>query len=88
MTDALHELTVVTAGEGLRSGVFSAVDLLESVLDRAHRTEAQLHAYLTIDREGAREAAAAADADLAAGNDLGPLHGIPIASRTTCVREV
>jgi aspartyl-tRNA(Asn)/glutamyl-tRNA(Gln) amidotransferase subunit A len=89
MTDALHDLTIVAAGEGLRSGDFSAVDLLESVLDRAHRTEAQLHAYLTIDRDGARMAAANADADLAAGHDRGPMHGIPFALKDNmCTRGV
>ena len=89
MTDALHDLTIVAAGEGLRSGDFTAVDLLESVLDRAHRTEAQLHAYLTIDRDGARVAAANADADLAAGHDRGPMHGIPLALKDNmCTRGV
>ena len=68
MTSPLHELTIVAAGEGLRSGEFTAVDLLESVLDRAQRTEAQLHAFLTIDRDGARAAADRADAEVAAGN--------------------
>src|SRR5690606_20115028 len=53
----------------------------------AHLTEAQLHAYLNIDRDGARAAAEAADADLAAGNDRGPLHGIPIALKDNmCTR--
>ena len=78
MTD-LADLTIAQAGEGLRRGDFSAVDLLDAVNRRAGVTEAQLHAYLTIDHEGARRAAEAADAALAAGDDLGPLHGIPVA---------
>jgi aspartyl-tRNA(Asn)/glutamyl-tRNA(Gln) amidotransferase subunit A len=46
-----------------------------------------LHAYLTIDREGARAAAETADEELAAGNDRGPLHGIPIALKDNmCTR--
>lgn len=83
------DLTIVEAGARLRSGEASAVDLLDAVLHRAHRTEAQLHAYLTLDRDGAREAAEQADADLAAGNDRGPLHGIPIALKDNmCTRGV
>lgn len=85
----LHELTIVAAGEKLRSGEVAAVDLLQAILDRAHRTEAQLHAYLTIDREGARTAAERADADLAAGIDHGPLQGMPIALKDNmCTRGV
>jgi aspartyl-tRNA(Asn)/glutamyl-tRNA(Gln) amidotransferase subunit A len=75
----LTDLTIVEAGQKLRSGEVTCVELLEAVLDVAHRTEAQLHAYLTIDRDGARAAAEAADDDLVAEIDRGPLHGIPIA---------
>jgi aspartyl-tRNA(Asn)/glutamyl-tRNA(Gln) amidotransferase subunit A len=83
----LTDLTVAEAGAGLRSGEASATDLLDAVLDRASRTEAQLHAYLTIDREGARGAAARADADFDDGIDRGPLQGIPIALKDNmCTR--
>jgi aspartyl-tRNA(Asn)/glutamyl-tRNA(Gln) amidotransferase subunit A len=85
----LHELSVVEAGRRLRAGETSSVELLEANLDRASRTEAQIHAYLTIDREGAREAASQADADLADGIDHGPLHGIPVALKDNmCTRGI
>lgn len=71
--------TIGEAGSKLRSSELTSSELLESVLDRAAMTEAQIHAYLTIDHEGARAAAAKADEDLARGIDHGPLHGIPIA---------
>ncbi len=81
------DLTITEARARLRSGETSAVELLEAVLDRAARTEAQLHAYLTIDRDGAMESAARADADLADGIDHGPLHGIPMALKDNmCTR--
>ena len=70
---------IADAGRLLRSGETTARALLEEALETASRTEAQLHAYLTIDAEGAREAAERADADFADGIDLGPLHGIPVA---------
>jgi aspartyl-tRNA(Asn)/glutamyl-tRNA(Gln) amidotransferase subunit A len=78
MTD-LADLTIVAAGRGLRSREFSSVDLLDAVTKRASITEAQLHAYLTLDKKGARSAAEAADAAFADGKDVGPLQGIPIA---------
>jgi len=86
---SLTDLTVAGAGSKLRDGEVSSVDLLDSILVRASMTEAQVHAYLTIDREGAHEAAAKADADLADGIDRGPLHGIPIALKDNmCTRGV
>ncbi|MBT8211740.1 MAG: Asp-tRNA(Asn)/Glu-tRNA(Gln) amidotransferase subunit GatA, partial [Acidimicrobiia bacterium] len=88
MTD-LADLTIAEAGAALRSGSTTSVDLLDSVLARAGATEAQLHAYLTLDRDGARTAAQAADEQLAAGEDRGPLHGIPIALKDNmCTRGV
>ncbi|MGH8872007.1 MAG: Asp-tRNA(Asn)/Glu-tRNA(Gln) amidotransferase subunit GatA [Acidimicrobiia bacterium] len=77
------------AGRILRSGETTAEALLEDALDTASRTEAQLHAFLTIDSDGAREAARQADADLADGIDRGPLHGIPVALKDNmCTRGV
>ncbi|MGH8913194.1 MAG: amidase family protein, partial [Acidimicrobiia bacterium] len=83
------ESSLAEAGRKLRAGETTAVALLGSALGTAARTEAQLHAFLTIDREGAREAAARADADLADGIDRGPMHGIPIALKDNmCTRGI
>lgn len=84
---SLSDLSIAEAGAALRSGDVSAVELLEATLERASLTEAQLHAYLNIDRAGASEAAENADAELAAGTDRGPLHGIPVALKDNlCTR--
>ncbi|HEX5671678.1 MAG TPA: Asp-tRNA(Asn)/Glu-tRNA(Gln) amidotransferase subunit GatA [Acidimicrobiia bacterium] len=94
---SLADLTIAEAGEQLRSGQATSVDLLEAVIERASFTEAQLHCYLTIDHEGARKAAESADRELAAGTDRGPLHGIPLALKdnfctrgmtTTCSSQI
>jgi len=86
---SLTDLNIVEAGELLRSGEVTAVGLLEAVFDRAHKTEAQLHAFLTLDYGGARAAAEAADDHLAAGIDQGPLQGIPVALKDNmCTRGV
>lgn len=81
----LADLTVRSAAAGLRSGDFTAVELLEAVNKRAAMTEANLHAYLTIDRDGAARAAVAADAAFRAGKNLGPLQGIPVALKDNMV---
>jgi aspartyl-tRNA(Asn)/glutamyl-tRNA(Gln) amidotransferase subunit A len=80
---------IADAGRLLRSGETTATALLEEALETASRTEAQLHAFLTIDNAGAREAAARADADFADGVDRGPLQGIPVALKDNmCTRGV
>jgi len=86
---SLTDLSIAQAAKKLRDGEVSSIELLNAVLNRASRTEAQLHAYLTIDRDGARKAADKADADLADGVDLGSLHGMPIALKDNmCTRGV
>jgi len=83
------DLTISAAAAALRAGDLFAVDLLDAVLARTTNTEAQLHAFLTLDREGARAAALAADAAFEAGVDHGPLMGIPIALKDNmCTRGV
>ena len=72
-------LNIARAGELLRDGKLTATDLLERALKTAGDTEAQIHAYLNIDRTGAIEAASRADSEFASGVDRGPLHGIPVA---------
>ena len=86
---SLADLDIAEAAAGLRRGDHAAVDLLEAVLRRATITEAHLHAYLTIDHDGARAAAEQADRDLASGVDKGPLHGIPLALKDNmCTRGI
>jgi aspartyl-tRNA(Asn)/glutamyl-tRNA(Gln) amidotransferase subunit A len=81
----LADLTIHEAGAGLRTGDFTATELLDATLRRAAVTEAHLHAYLTIDHDGARVAAATADRSLAAGDDDRPLLGIPVALKDNMV---
>ena len=79
------DLTIVEAGSALRSGEITAVALLEAVRRRIAMTEANLHAYLTIDAAGAEASAVAADEAFAGGEDQGPLQGIPIALKDNMV---
>ncbi len=79
------DLTIRQAGEGLRAGEFSATELLEAVHKRATMTEAELHAYLTIDRNGAARMAVAAESAFRRGEDAGPLQGIPVALKDNMV---
>ena len=71
--------SIAAAARALRNGSTTSVRLAEQVLARSSMVEAQVHAYLTLDSEGLIRAAHEADEALAAGDDRGPLHGIPIA---------
>ncbi|MDH3305957.1 MAG: Asp-tRNA(Asn)/Glu-tRNA(Gln) amidotransferase subunit GatA [Acidimicrobiia bacterium] len=73
------DLTITEASARLSAGDLTAVDLTEAVLSRASLTEAVVHAYLTLDQDGARQAATESDERRAAGQSKGPLDGIPIA---------
>jgi aspartyl-tRNA(Asn)/glutamyl-tRNA(Gln) amidotransferase subunit A len=72
------DLDIVTAGRLLRAGELSARDLTAACLARIEQLNASLRAFITVTTDEALEAAAAADAELSAGHDRGPLHGIPI----------
>jgi amidase len=63
---------------GIRTGDVSSRELLELYLDRIERLDREVHAVVTLDAERARAAADAADKSRARGDDLGPLHGLPI----------
>ena len=67
----------------LRRREISARELLDAHLDRIDRLNPSVNAIVTLDAEGARAAADAADAVLAAGEDVGPLHGLPVAHKDT-----
>lgn len=62
----------------IRSGEITSRGLLEVFIARIERINPQLNAVVTMDLVTARAAADAADDALARGEDLGPLHGVPI----------
>ncbi len=85
----LADLTIAEAGRMLIGGEASAVDLLDAVLERASMTEADLHAFLTLDREGARVSALDSDERRGRGEAIGPLDGIPVALKDNmCTRGI
>src|SRR3954468_2900921 len=67
----------------LRDGDISARELLDAHLDRIDRLDTAVNAVVTLDVDGARAAAGVADAALAAGEEVGPLHGLPVAHKDT-----
>ena len=74
----LSEATIATLGTALRRGRLTAVQLLDECLAAVEERDPALNAFITLLAEDARRQARTADAELAAGRDRGPLHGMPI----------
>ncbi len=72
-------LTIEAAAAALRGGKLTSVALTEATLARAERHDRQIGSFIARFDDTALARARHADAELAAGIDLGPLHGIPIA---------
>ncbi|MEO0616602.1 MAG: amidase [Pseudomonadota bacterium] len=81
---ALHFASIADAGRALRGGDTSSVALTTLMLERIAAHDAALNAFITVTDTLALAAARRADAELAAGHDRGPLHGIPIAIKDLC----
>ncbi len=71
--------SVAELGAALRSGAVTARQLAERFLVREAETDDRLHAFVAVDPSRLLAEAERADADLGAGTDHGPLHGIPVA---------
>ena len=71
-------LTLIEAAAAIRGNALSPVELVESCLARIDRSEPDIRAWVTIDREGAMRAADALARQARDGEFRGPLHGIPI----------
>lgn len=82
MTDAdLAYASISELGAALRAKTVTAQKLVDIYLSRIERLQPTLNAFITVTPEVARREAAQADAELAAGTDRGPLHGIPYAAK-------
>ncbi|HET7009822.1 MAG TPA: amidase family protein [Anaerolineales bacterium] len=100
---ALCDLSAVDIVRKLRAGETTATAVLEATLARVAAVEgrapstvpyvedpddrAKIHAYIAVTAERARRQAQAVDRALAAGDDPGPLAGVPVAVKDIfCVR--
>lgn len=80
-------LTLTEVAEGVRCKQFSSTEVTRACIERAEDLQQSLNAFIAIDAEGALRAAEKADAALARGEVLGPLHGVPLAHKDTYYRK-
>jgi aspartyl-tRNA(Asn)/glutamyl-tRNA(Gln) amidotransferase subunit A len=73
----------------VRSGARSAVEVVEEHLTAIAAGDGEIHAFNLVTADQARQAALALDERIAAGDDPGPLAGVPVALKDNmCTRGV
>lgn len=97
MMPGFDKLSAAEIAAGVVAGDFSAVEVARASLDAIAVRDAEAQAFLQVSAERALEAAATTDARRAAGAELGPLAGVPVAlkdnihltgTRTTCASRM
>ncbi|MEZ5661558.1 MAG: amidase [Burkholderiaceae bacterium] len=71
--------SLIEIGRRIQQRQITSLAVTEAMLARIEPLQPRLHAYATVAGESARQAAAQADEEIAAGRIRGPLHGVPIA---------
>ncbi|MGH9083843.1 MAG: amidase [Acidimicrobiales bacterium] len=70
--------TVAALADDVSNRRVSARELVQAALDRIEAIDPQVNAFVALDGEAALDEAAALDARIAGGEEVGPLAGIPI----------
>ena len=70
--------SIAEFGKGLRAGAFSVVETTQHALALATASQEAINAFISITHDRGLAQAAAVDAALADGRDLGPLMGVPV----------
>jgi aspartyl-tRNA(Asn)/glutamyl-tRNA(Gln) amidotransferase subunit A len=79
--------TAAEQADALMTGEVSSVELTQAHLDRIGDVDGEVHAFLHVDADGALATAADVDRRRAAGADLSPLAGVPVAVKDVVVTK-
>jgi aspartyl-tRNA(Asn)/glutamyl-tRNA(Gln) amidotransferase subunit A len=77
----MNELVGLSAGDlaaQIKGRAISPVEAVAAVLERVDEVDPMVHAMVTVDTDGALEAARRAESALSSAGPLGPLHGVPV----------
>ncbi len=88
MSGTTSDLTRIAASDladALASGEVSSVEATQAHLDRIAAVDGAVHAFLHVSADEALEAARDVDARRAAGEELHPLAGVPLAVKDVVV---
>ncbi len=78
MNSALHWMSATELSRLIRACEVSSVEVLDHLVERIRDLDGPVNAVVHWDLERAGAAALAADAAVAAGEPVGPLHGVPM----------
>ena len=76
---SLMSLTAVELGRKIKEKEVTVEEAVTAALDAIEKREAQVHSFVTVDREGALKRAKEVQAKIDAGELTGPLAGVPVA---------
>ena len=94
---SLMSLTAVELGRKIKEKEVTVEEAVTAALDAIEKREAQVHSFVTVDREGALKSAKEVQAKIDAGELTGPLAGVPVAIKdnmctkgllTTCSSKI
>ncbi|MBT3170698.1 MAG: amidase, partial [Rhodospirillaceae bacterium] len=77
----LAELTLCDLADAIGAGDLTATEVMAATLTRIEHLDPHLNAFIWCDAERAMERAREADVALQRGDDVGPLHGVPLAHK-------
>ena len=93
----IMSLTAVELGRKIKEKEVTVEEAVTAALDAIEKREAQVHSFVTVDREGALKRAKEVQAKIDAGELTGPLAGVPVAIKdnmctkgllTTCSSKI
>ena len=94
---SLMSLTAVELGRKIKEKEVTVEEAVTAALDAIEKREAEVHSFVTVDREGALKRAKEVQAKIDAGELTGPLAGMPVAIKdnmctkgllTTCSSKI
>ncbi len=74
---SLMSLTAVELGKKIKAKEVTVEAAVREALDAVHAKEEQVHSFVTVDEEGALARAKEVQAQIDAGELIGPLAGVP-----------
>lgn len=77
--DEIWQMDGIEQVNAVKSEAISPVDAVEASLQRIEELDDELNAFSVVDEEGAMKAARDAEKAVKNGEDLGALHGVPVA---------